>query len=99
MKTVLLLFSILIFIVSINPINEKYLYPVRDEHCEIQGLDKAYGPTMCILENGTFDLHSNCRCVDPNTGICKECYPDVEKPFATLISKKKYKKLLRNRNL
>jgi hypothetical protein len=85
MKSVICLFLLLLFVISINPINEKYLYPVKDEHCEIQNLKKAYGPTMCILKDGTFNLHTNCRCVDPNTGDCEECYPTVNKPFATLI--------------
>lgn len=86
MKSLIFLFLLLLFVVSINPINENYLYPVKGEHCEIQGLKKAYGPTMCILEDGTFNLHSNCRCIDPYTGLCKECYPEENKPFATLIN-------------
>ena len=86
MKSLIFLFFLLLLVVSINPTNENYLYPVRGEHCELQGLKKTSGPTMCILEDGTFNPHSNCRCVSPITGFCKECYPPEKKRFATLIN-------------
>ena len=71
------------------------LHTVRDTYCEDKNLKKAYGPTMCIFEDGQFDLHKNCRCIDPYTGFCKECYPRVDKSFATLVSKRKWRKMLR----
>ena len=53
---------------------------------------------QCVFfEDGSFNLHTNCKCVDPSTGYCKECYPNVEKPFATLVSKKKWKRMMRKR--
>tara|TARA_B100001123_G_scaffold431644_1_gene553401 strand:+ start:2684 stop:3037 length:354 start_codon:yes stop_codon:yes gene_type:complete len=76
--------------------NENFkLHTVRDTYCEDKNLKKAYGPTMCIFEDGQFDLHKNCRCIDPYTGFCKECYPRVDKSFATLVSKRKWRKMLR----
>lgn len=87
----------IIFLISFVSYNENFeLYGIRDSYCENKGLNKAYGPTMCIFEDGEFDLHTNCRCIDPKTGFCVECYPRVNKPFATLVSKRKWKKMLRD---
>ena len=59
-------------------------YSVRDKYYENKNLKIK----MCILEDGSFNLHTSCRCEDPITGFCKECYPEVKKPFTTLVSKK-----------
>lgn len=91
LKLLLILFSILFFGLIFN--NENFtLYKTNDLYCENKDLKKAYGPTMCVLEDGTYNLHTNCRCVDPITGYCKECYPEEQKPFATLVGRKKFKK-------
>jgi hypothetical protein len=93
---IIILFCLISFVSYSDINNERFkLYGVRDDYCENKGLRKTYGPTMCIFEDGEFDLHKNCRCVDPSTGFCKECYPRVNKPFATLVSKRKWKKMLR----
>ncbi len=96
---IIYLFLALLLICSLNlGINENFtMFPVRDTYCEDQGLKKAHGPTMCVFEDGSFDLHTNCRCVDPATGYCKECYPRVKKKFTTLISKKKWQQLMEDR--
>jgi hypothetical protein len=96
---IIYLFLALLLICSLNlGMTEHFkMFPVRDVFCEEQGLKKAYGPTMCVFEDGTFNLHTNCRCVDPVTGYCKECYPEVKKQFATLISKKKWRRMMKNR--
>jgi len=75
------------------------LYSVNDLYCENKDLKKAYGPTMCVHEDGTYNLHTNCRCVDPITGNCNECYPEEEKPFASLIGRKKFRRLMRTGDL
>lgn len=92
---IIFIITLLFCILNINTENFK-LFGVRDCYCEKKGLEKAYGPTMCVFEDGKFDLHKNCRCIDPKTGFCIECYPKVKKPFATLVSKKHWKKMLRD---
>ena len=54
---------------------------------------------MCVLEDGTYNLHTNCRCVDPITGYCKECYPEEQKPFASLVSRKRFRRLMKTGHL
>lgn len=98
-KKIIYLFLCLLFICILNnSINENFtMFPVRDDYCEKKNLKKSYGPKMCVFEDGSFNLHTNCRCEDSITGYCKECYPEVEKKFATLISKKKWERLKRER--
>ena len=97
-KIVYLTLALLIICALNIGITENFeMFPVRGDYCEKQNLKKAYGPTMCLFEDGSFNLHTNCRCVEPSTGYCKECYPDVKKPFATLVSKKKWKQAMRKR--
>lgn len=95
-KVIIYVTLVLIFICAFNnSIFEKLtIFPVRDKYCENKDLKKAYGPKMCILEDGSFNLHTSCRCEDPITGFCKECYPEVKKPFATLVSKKTWNKMM-----
>tara|TARA_Y100000591_G_C21698702_1_gene627128 strand:- start:356 stop:682 length:327 start_codon:yes stop_codon:yes gene_type:complete len=102
LKLILRLFCILLLVVILFSLmnKEKFtLYGVNDLYCENKDLKKAYGPTMCVYEDGTYNLHTNCRCVDPITGYCKECYPEEHKPFASLVSKKKFRRLMKTGHL
>jgi hypothetical protein len=92
----LILALLLICSLNIGLTEDFEMFPVRDDYCESKNLKKAYGPTMCVFEDGSSNLHTNCRCVDPGTGLCSECYPDVKKKFATLVGKKKWERAVRN---
>ena len=62
-------------------INTKdYLFPTKDlqKICQEKGLAPAYGPSDCY-ENGEFKPYQNCECEDPKTGLCKTCYPKIER--------------------
>ncbi len=64
-----------------DKINTKdYLFPTKDlqKICQAKGLAPAYGPSDCY-ENGEFKPYQNCECEDPKTGLCKTCYPKIER--------------------
>lgn len=56
--------------------DEKVLVPWDDQYCENQGLVKAYPGQICC-HKGDCDYFRNCRCKDPKTGSCKECWPPI----------------------
>ena len=78
-KILLIILSLFALFKLISKDEHFTLYGVNDLYCENKDLKKAYGPTMCVHEDGTYNLHTNCRCVDPITGHCNECYPEEEK--------------------
>lgn len=58
------------------------LWPSRDTYCERKGLKKSYMPQKCVRLDKCgrikeMNRYKNCRCVDPRTGLCMECYPEV----------------------
>ena len=59
---------------------QNYLFPVKGlgKECEAKGLKPAFMPTICTKE-GQMNTYANCKCVDPNTGECKICYPEIKK--------------------
>lgn len=59
------------------------LWPSRDTYCERRGLKKSYMPQKCIRLDKCgrikeMNRYKNCRCVDPRTGQCEICYPEVD---------------------
>lgn len=58
---------------------DRYLYPEMDPYCEKEGLDTATQPQICCVDEGeTCDYFRNCRCKDPNTGMCKKCWGEIK---------------------
>ena len=58
------------------------LWPSKGTYCESKGLMKSYMPQECIILNDKceivkHDKCTNCRCINPRTGFCAECYNNV----------------------
>ena len=87
----LLLLIILLCCFNNNNENFKGLYPVHGTYCEKRGLKKSYMPQPCILKDGCINKHSNCRCVNPKTGLCEICYPPSKKQFVNLVDNDHHK--------
>lgn len=83
----LILIIAIIIIILLNPtrnikiehfkqkLTDKFLYKIHYK-CK-NGLIKAYSPEICCIykDNSVSCDHKKlCRCKDPNTGFCKQCY-------------------------
>lgn len=94
LKVLLLLLILIMIYCSINNKEDfRLLYPVHGDFCEKRGLAKSYIPQGCNLTNGYSNDKSNCRCVDPSTGLCALCYPPSRKTFVMFADdRNKYRK-------
>lgn len=75
----ILITLLIIFLIFINK-KEYFLVPSHSNFCENIGLEKSYMPQQCMILNddGTikyWNRNQNCKCIDPNNGFCRLCYP------------------------
>lgn len=54
------------------------MYPIQDldNSCKKLGYKIASMPTKCIKKGGSYDLNSNCKCMDDNN-YCTVCYDSI----------------------
>ena len=72
----------------------KLLSPIQDldRSCDELGYKISSMPLTCVRKDGTYDMESNCKCVDDNN-YCTVCYPKIN------INRHNYQDLQRSKGL
>ena len=76
---------------QIDENNDPFLYPLRSDYCRNNGLQNAVMPKLCCLPGQKCDVYANCRCIDPATNECAECWRDIDVSFHNYVLKKRIK--------
>ena len=63
-----------------DPSGGQYLWPTRSDYCENKDLETAFSPMICSKGDSINIeyIEGNCRCLNPTTGNCAECYPNIK---------------------
>ena len=76
---------------QIDENNDPFLYPLRSDYCRSNGLQNAVMPKLCCLPGQKCDPYANCRCINPTTNECAECWRDIDVSFHNYVIKKRIK--------